>query len=175
MTSTTALEPKSALQTSAHPSLGGKYLTFRLGTEQFGLQILKVREIMGLINITQVPRAPNSVKGVINLRGKIVPVIDLRKKFEMPEVEVTDRACIVVVDINIQGTSADVGILVDNVSEVRNIRGEDIGPVPTLGDRMDTSFILGLAKTGGTVTTLLDIESVLFSADLEGIQNMQSL
>ena len=142
-------------------SLGGKYLTFRLGKEQFGLEILKVREIMGWINITPVPKAPPSVRGVLNLRGKIIPVIDLRRKFAMEAVENTDRTCIIVVDVHVKGQSADVGILVDNVSEVLNFRSEDIGPPPTLGCDLDTNFILGMTKTTDAVTILLEIENVL--------------
>jgi|JI6StandDraft_1071083.scaffolds.fasta_scaffold13329_3 purine-binding chemotaxis protein CheW len=150
-------------------SLGGKYLTFRLGKEQFGLEILKVREIMGWINITPVPKAPPSVRGVLNLRGKIVPVIDLRRKFEMVAVENTDRTCIIVVDVHVHGQSADVGILVDNVSEVLNIKSEDIGPPPTLGCDMDTNFILGMAKSAGSVTILLEIENVLSESELDNV------
>ncbi len=154
---------------SRSESLGGKYLTFRLGKEQFGLEILKVREIMGWINITPVPKAPPSVRGVLNLRGKIIPVIDLRRKFEMESVENTDRTCIIVVDVQFRGQSADVGILVDNVSEVLNIKSEDIGPPPALGCDMDTNFILGMAKSAGTVTILLEIESVLSDSNLDNV------
>jgi purine-binding chemotaxis protein CheW len=150
-------------------SLGGKYLTFRLGKEQFGLEILKVREIMGWISITPVPKAPPSVRGVLNLRGKIIPVIDLRRKFEMEPVENTDRTCIIVVDVHVRGQSADVGILVDNVSEVLNIQSQDIGPPPTLGCDMDTNFILGMAKSTDSVTILLEIESVLSESDLDNV------
>lgn len=149
--------------------LGGKYLTFRLGKEQFGLEILKVREIMGWVNVTPVPKAPPSVRGVINLRGKIIPVIDLRRKFEMEQVPNTDRTCIIVVDVDFKGQSADVGILVDNVSEVLSIRSEDIGPPPTLGCAMDTNFILGMAKSSESVTILLAIENVLSDSELEPI------
>lgn len=147
--------------------LGGKYLTFRLGKEQFGLEILKVREIMGWVNVTPVPKAPPSVRGVINLRGKIIPVIDLRRKFEMAQVPNTDRTCIIVVDVDFKGQSADVGILVDNVSEVLSILSEDIGPPPTLGCAMDTNFILGMAKSSGSVTILLAIENVLSDSELD--------
>ncbi len=150
-------------------SLGGKYLTFRLGKEQFGLEILKVREIMGWINITPVPKAPPSVCGVLNLRGKIIPVIDLRRKFDMEAVENTDRTCIIVVDVQVRGQSADVGILVDNVSEVLNINSEDIGPPPSLGCDMDTNFILGLAKSADAVTILLEIENVLSDSELDKV------
>lgn len=171
-------EPKSISQSSQSrsESLGGKYLTFRLGKEQFGLEILKVREIMGWINITPVPKAPPSVRGVLNLRGKIIPVIDLRKTFEMESVENTDRSCIIVVDVHVRGGSTDVGILVDNVSEVLNIKSEDIGPPPAIGCNMDTNFILGMAKSTGSVTILLEIESVLSESDFDdaGIADVDS-
>ncbi len=124
---------------------------------------------MGWINITPVPKAPPSVRGVINLRGKIIPVIDLRRKFEMESVENTDRTCIIVVDVKVRGQSADVGILVDNVSEVLNIQSKDIGPPPSLGCDMDTDFILGMAKSTGSVTILLEIESVLSESVLENL------
>ncbi len=165
------LESKNSSQSNRNrsESLGGKYLTFRLGKEQFGLEILKVREIMGWINITPVPKSPPSVRGVLNLRGKIIPVIDLRRKFEMESVENTDRTCIIVVDVHVRGQSADVGILVDNVSEVLNIKSEDIGPPPTLGCDMDTNFILGMAKSTGSVTILLEIENVLSESDLTNV------
>ena len=163
------IDPKSSVNFRKEESLGGKYLTFRLGKEQFGLEILKVREIMGWVNVTPVPKAPPSVRGVINLRGKIIPVIDLRRKFEMQEVPNTDRTCIIVVDVDFKGQSADVGILVDNVSEVLSIRSEDIGPPPTLGCAMDTNFILGMAKSSGTVTILLAIENVLSDSELDPV------
>lgn len=155
-------------------SLGGKYLTFRLGREQFGLEILKVREIMGWINVTPVPKAPPSVRGVINLRGKIIPVIDLRRKFEMEEVPNTDRTCIIVVDVDFRGQSADVGILVDNVSEVLNIDSADIGPPPSLGCSMDTDFILGMAKSTDAVTILLAIENVLSESEIDQTNNTET-
>ena len=148
-------------------SLGGKYLTFRLGKEQYGLEILKVREIMGWVNVTPVPKSPPSVRGVINLRGKIIPVIDLRRKFGMEQVPNTDRTCIIVVDVDFKGQSADVGILVDCVSEVLSIASEDIGPPPTFGCVMDTNFILGMAKSTGAVTILLAIENVLSESELD--------
>jgi purine-binding chemotaxis protein CheW len=160
-----SLDPSSRNRSA----LGGKYLTFRLGKEQYGLEILKVREIMGWINITPVPKAPPAVRGVLNLRGKIIPVIDLRRKFEMDSVETTDRTCIIVVDVQVRSQSADVGIIVDNVSEVLNINSQDIGPPPVLGCDLDTNFILGMAKSSESVTILLDIESVLSESDFDNV------
>ncbi len=124
---------------------------------------------MGWIHITPVPQAPPAVRGVLNLRGKIIPVLDLRRKFEMESVEISDRTCIIVVDVQVRGESADVGIMVDNVSEVMNIKSADIGPPPTFGGGMDTNFILGIAKSADSVTILLEIESVLSESEIDHV------
>ena len=140
----------------------GKYLTFGLGSEEYGLEILKVKEIIGVMNITSVPQTPKYVKGVINLRGKVIPVIDLRLKFGMEAVEYTDRTCIIVVDIaGKAGKKTVMGIVVDSVSEVLNIKGEEIEDTPTFGVSLETDYILGLAKVKGGVKILLDINKVL--------------
>ena len=149
------------------PALGGKYLTFSLGGEEYGLEILKVREINGLMDITPVPRAPKDIRGVINLRGKIIPVVELRTKFAMPTIEDTEETCIIVVDVTSDGQSIDMGILVDSVSEVLDIDSDDIEPPPSFGSGVDTDFILGMAKAGGSVKILLAVEKVLTSADFE--------
>ncbi|HET6461661.1 MAG TPA: chemotaxis protein CheW [Syntrophales bacterium] len=142
----------------------GKYLTFGLGSEEYGLEILKVKEIIGVMNITPVPQTPKYVKGVINLRGKVIPVIDLRLKFSMDAVEYNDRTCIIVVDIaGKAGKKTVMGIVVDSVSEVLNIRGDEIEDTPTFGVRLDTDYILGMAKIKGGVKILLDINRVLTS------------
>lgn len=159
--------------TSIDPSGGGvqdvseKYLTFRLGKEEYGLEILKVREIIGLMNITRVPRAPIDVRGVINLRGKIIPVVDLRSRFRMAATEDTDRSCIIVVDVTADAESVDMGVLVDSVSEVLDIPDHHVGPAPSFGNDVNTDFILGMAKTGERVIILLAIERVLSSDDLQ--------
>lgn len=140
----------------------GKYLTFGLGSEEYGLEILKVKEIIGIMNITYVPKTPKYVKGVINLRGKVIPVIDLRLKFSMDVMEYNDRTCIIVVDIaDKTGKKTIMGIVVDSVSEVLNIKGEEIEDTPTFGVRLDTDYILGMAKVKGGVKILLDIDKVL--------------
>jgi purine-binding chemotaxis protein CheW len=140
----------------------GKYLTFGLGSEEYGLEILKVKEIIGIMNITYVPKTPKYVKGVINLRGKVIPVIDLRLKFSMDVMEYNDRTCIIVVDIaDKAGKKTIMGIVVDSVSEVLNIKGEEIEDTPTFGVRLDTDYILGMAKVKGGVKILLDIDKVL--------------
>ena len=147
-------------------SYEGKFLTFVLGKEEYGIEILKVREIIGLMDITTVPQTPDYMKGVINLRGKVIPIIDLRSKFSMAEVEHTQETCIIVVEVG----SAQVGIIVDSVSEVTDISGEDIEDAPSFGQDIDTSFIMGLGKTKQKIIILLDIEKVLTAEDLKMVE-----
>jgi len=139
----------------------GKYLTFNLADEEYGIAILKVKEIIGMMPVTQVPKTPEFVKGVVNLRGKVIPVTDLRLKFGLPETDYTDRTCISVIEINGQNGTILVGIVVDAVSEVLNIKAEEIEPAPAFGAQLDTGFILGMAKTEEGVKILLDIDDVL--------------
>ena len=141
--------------------LGGKYLTFKLAGEEFGLAILKVREINGLIDITALPRMPAYMKGVINLRGKVVPVIDLRLKFGLPEAQYAEQTCIILVNVG-----HEVGLIVDTVSEVLDIPGEQIDPPPALNGAVDTSFILGMGKVGTDVKILLDVDKILNTQEL---------
>jgi len=143
-----------------------KYLTFNLGGEQYGLEILKVREIIGLMDITKVPRTPGYVRGVINLRGKVIPVIDLRNKFGMEKVDDTDQTCIIVVDIVLEGNPIQMGIIVDSVSEVLDIVQDDIEDTPSFGTAVTTNFIKGIAKTRGGVKILLNIEEVLTKSEI---------
>ena len=146
----------------------GKYLTFALGPEEYGLEILKVREIMGIMEITAVPQTPEYVRGVINLRGKVIPVIDLRAKFGMEATETTDQTCIIVVEISQQGQGFNTGIVVDRVQEVLDIAGENIEDTPQFGSDVKTDFILVMGKIGDSVKILLDIDKVLAGDDLEG-------
>lgn len=146
-----------------------KYLTFNLAGEQYGLEILKVKEIIGLMDITRVPRIPDFVRGVINLRGKVIPVIDLRKKFSMESTEDTEQTCIIVVDIFQEGTSLQMGIIVDSVSEVLDIQEDTIEETPTFGTAVSTNFIKGIAKTKGGVKILLNIEEVLTTEELQSV------
>jgi purine-binding chemotaxis protein CheW len=139
----------------------GKYLTFALAHEEYGLEILKVREIIGYMDITAVPQTPHHVKGVINLRGQVIPVIDLRGKFGMDSTEVTDETCIIVVEITQNNRAYNTGIVVDHVQEVLDIAGKDIEEAPQFGSSVDTNFILGMGKIGDTVKILLDIDKVL--------------
>jgi purine-binding chemotaxis protein CheW len=139
----------------------GKYLTFTLAGEEYGIGILKVKEIIGLMPITTVPRTPEFVKGVINLRGKVIPVVDLRRKFGMEEIPYTERTCIIVVEIAGQTGPVLIGVVVDSVSEVLKIKDHDIEETPTFGVRLNTDYILGMAKMSGGVKILLDIDKVL--------------
>ena len=143
----------------------GKYLTFALGDEEYGLEILKVREIIQMMDITAVPRTPSQVKGVINLRGKVIPVVDLRLKMGMLEAERTDMTCVIVVSVG----EVEVGIIVDKVSEVLDIAGDDIEASPSFG-AVNTDFILGMGKSNDRVTILLDISKLLSSEDVVGAQ-----
>ena len=139
----------------------GKYLTFTLAEEEYGIGILKIKEIIGMMPITTVPQTPEFVKGVINLRGKVIPVIDLRLRFGMGEIDYTERTCIIVVEIDGQVGTVQIGIVVDSVSEVLNVKGDDIEDTPTFGTKLDTEYILGMAKMEGGVKILLDINRVL--------------
>ncbi len=147
--------------TPSSRSLGGKYLTFNLAEEEYGLEILTVREIIGIMDITRVPQTANFMQGVINLRGKIIPVIDLRAKFGLSRATYNDQTCIIVVDVGIP-----MGIIVDTVQEVHDIPEANIEPAPELGAGVDTSFILGMGKVNNSVKILLDIRNVLTSDEL---------
>ena len=136
----------------------GKYLTFVLADEEYGISILTVREIIGMLPITSVPQTPSFVKGVINLRGKVIPILDLRTKFGMPSIDYTEKTSIIVVDVRAETGIIQIGVVVDHVSEVVNIRGDDIEDTPTFGTSLDTSFILGMAKIGKSVKILLEID-----------------
>jgi len=147
----------------------GKYLTFVLGQEEYGLEILKVREINGYMAITAVPQMPDYVKGVINLRGQVIPVIDIRTLFGMDPKDVTEETCIIVVEISHSKRTFNTGVIVDKVSEVLDINGADIEEAPQFGSMVDTEFILGMGKVNNTVKILLDIDKVLDGSDIKSI------
>jgi len=147
----------------------GKYLTFALGPEEYGLEILKVREIIGYMEITAIPQTPHHVKGVINLRGQVIPVIDLRAKFGMDTAEVTEETCVIVVEANQGKRKFSTGVIVDYVQEVLDIAHKDIENAPQFGSSVDTEFILGMGKIGDSVKILLDIDKVLVGEDLSDI------
>ncbi|MFI5381390.1 MAG: chemotaxis protein CheW [Tepidisphaerales bacterium] len=144
----------------------GKYLTFALGREEYGLEILKVREIFGYMDITAIPRTPSCIKGVINLRGQVIAVVDLRAKFGMEPAERTEQTCIIVVEIRRAGRKVCTGIVVDRVSEVLDVPGDKIEDAPSFGSSVDSDFILGMGKIGDSVKILLDIDKVLDADDL---------
>jgi purine-binding chemotaxis protein CheW len=150
----------------------GKYLTFTLAEEEYGIGILKVKEIIGMITITSVPQTPEHVKGVINLRGKVIPVIDLRLKFSLPAMDYTERTCIIVIEITRENGHILLGILVDSVSEVLNIKGGDIEETPNFGTRLNTDYILGMAKAGGKIKILLDIDKVMNADDMAALETI---
>jgi purine-binding chemotaxis protein CheW len=150
----------------------GKYLTFSLAREEYGISILKVKEIIGMMSITSVPRTPEFVKGVINLRGKVIPVVDLRLKFKMESIPYSERTCIIVVEIDSRSETVLIGIVVDAVSEVLNIMEENIEETPAFGTKLDTQYISGMAKVGGGVKILLNIDKVL---SIEEIQELEEV
>jgi len=150
----------------------GKYLTFRLGAEEFGVRVDKVREIMGVQEITAVPQTPDYLKGVINLRGKVIPVIDLRLKFGLEAIEYTQRTCIIVVQVHGEVSLMQVGLVVDTVSEVLNLVGSDIENTPDFGSQLTTPFILGMAKVKGKVKILLDIDRVVSAQEMAGFGSL---
>jgi purine-binding chemotaxis protein CheW len=146
----------------------GKYLLFHLGSEEFGVHVLKVREIMGLQDITGVPHTARCVRGVINLRGKVVPVVDLRVRLSMPELAYSARTCIVVLQVTKAGAPLQIGIIVDGVAEVLNLQEDDVEDAPTFGGGQDTMHCLGMAKVKGKVKMLLDIDHVLENTEWRG-------
>ncbi|HRH42648.1 MAG TPA: chemotaxis protein CheW [Pyrinomonadaceae bacterium] len=147
---------------------GGKFLSFFLKEEEYGIEILKVQEIIKILPITRVPRTPEFVKGVINLRGKIIPVTDLRSKFNMEQREETSETCIIVVQTN----GLEIGVIVDKVSEVLDISDAEIEDVPSFGTDVSTDYLLGIGNTNGRVRLLLDIERILTAQEVVQIQEV---
>jgi purine-binding chemotaxis protein CheW len=147
----------------------GKYLTFSLGREGYGIQIHKVREIISYMAITPVPKVPAHVRGIINLRGQVISVVDLRSKFSMPPIERIESSCIIVVQTVQADRTLNVGLIVDAVSDVLPVTDEMVADAPTFGPNVDMRFILGVAKTGDSVKLLLDIDKVLDASDIAPI------
>jgi purine-binding chemotaxis protein CheW len=143
-----------------------KYLTFILAGEEYGIGILKIKEIIGMLPITSVPQTPPYVKGVINLRGKVIPVMDLRLRFDIPAIEYSERTCIIVVEIAGALGTVPLGVVVDSVSEVISIKTGDIQPAPTFGTHLNTDYLFGMAKMEGGVKILLDIDQVINGDDV---------
>jgi purine-binding chemotaxis protein CheW len=155
--------------------LAGKYLTFALNQESYGIDVLKVREIIRLTTITAIPQMPDYVCGVINLRGKIIPVIDLRLRFGFAKTENTEQTCIIVVKVKLpDGRTTQMGLVVDGVEEVLNIAAADIEKTPDFGTKIDTQYIVGMAKIKGAVKILLDIDGAVSAGALEKISTAAS-
>ncbi len=144
----------------------GKYLTFSLADEEYGVEITKIKEILGMMPITTVPQTPDFVKGVINLRGKVITVVDLRLRFGMDAVDYTERTCIIVVELAGQAGNILMGVVVDTVSEVLSVKAEDIEDTPAFGTKLDTDYIRGMAKIEAGVKIMLDIDKVLSQEEL---------
>ncbi len=165
-------ESTATLDKSIGERLAGKYLTFRLADEEYGLEILKVQEIIRMQAVTRVPRTPDYVRGVINLRGKVIPVVELRKKFSFAPSEDTDKTCIIVVQISSSDVSIVMGIIIDEVREVLDIAADNIEETPSFGASINIDFILGMGKMNGNVKILLDIDKVLSIKEFNEIQNI---
>jgi len=157
-----AADPKAQALAQRKLEAAGKYLTFFLASEEYGIPILKVQQIIGVTSITVVPRTPHYVLGVINLRGKIIPVIDIRRKLDMDPVEPSEANCIIVVKSN----NIEMGMYVDRVSEVLSVTPEDIEDTPFFGGQVSTEYLVGIAKTQGRVRLLLDIDKALSTSEL---------
>lgn len=162
--------PEQTVAAAANESRAGKYLAFLLGKEEFAIKVMKVREIMGIQDITAVPQTPGYVKGVINLRGKVIPVVDLRLKFALPEIEYTQRTCIIVVQVHGESGQMLMGTIVDGVSEVLNLAAADIENTPDFGEGVATPYLLGMAKSKGKVSILLDIDQVLTTQEIQRLE-----
>ncbi|MBL0161719.1 MAG: purine-binding chemotaxis protein CheW [Bryobacterales bacterium] len=163
------MQSASVIDVPAGRQRQGKYLVFQLGKEEFGVRVVKVREIMGLQEITSVPQTQDFVRGVINLRGKVIPVIDLRRKFRLDDLEDTQRTCIVVLQVAHEGGDIMMGVIVDGVSEVLTIQENEIEDTPEFGDDVQMPYILGMAKVKGAVKILLDIDQVLTNNEIRGL------
>lgn len=148
-----------------------KLLTFSLGSEGYGISILKVKEIIGMMDITPVPRTPDFIKGVINLRGKIIPVMDLRTKFGMNQQDYDERTCIIVVEVTMQGLQKLIGVVVDTVSEVVTISNDQIEPPPEYGTHAEHNSILGIGKIKDRVVIILDIDEVFLCEEVVKIMD----
>ena len=172
---TTVAAAKTAQETQGMKRIktleGKKFLTFLMANEKYGLEILKVREIIGIMDVTPVPTTPAFVRGVINLRGKVIPVVDLRLKFGMDAKEDTQRTCIIVVHLTRESQEMIMGIIVDEVSEVLDIDQDQIEPPPSFGADIRTDFILGMGKVNQRVVTMLDIDRVLSEREIALVEN----
>jgi purine-binding chemotaxis protein CheW len=157
---------QAALNLHQTKDKAGKYLTFMLGDEYYGLEIQKVREIVAMMHITPVPRTQPFIRGVVNLRGHVIPVIDLRLKLDLPPTEPNKLTCIIVVELR----HNKIGMIVDKVCDVMNIADTEIDEPLSFGMELDTDFLLGIGKAGDRVTILLDVDKVLTSDEMEMLE-----
>lgn len=162
----------SSASAASAVATAGKFLSFRIGEEDYAVEILKVQEIIGMMEVTRVPRMPDYFRGVINLRGKIIPVIDIRRKFGMPAQEDTKRTCVIVARVIRGDVVITMGIIVDEVSEVLNISSDQIEPTPSFGTGVDTEFIRGMGKVGQRVLIILDIDKVLAENEVAALKKV---
>lgn len=167
--SATAVSVAQGREAAVLAELAGKYLTFKVSREEYGIEILKVQEIIGMMTVTAVPRTPSFVRGVVNLRGKVIPVIDLRLKFGMQAREDTDRTCIIVVQVSLLHGSVTMGVIVDEVSEVLDVSVEALEPAPQFGTQVNTDFLLAIGKVGDRVVMLLDVDKVLSLTEISEV------
>jgi purine-binding chemotaxis protein CheW len=151
-----------------------QYLTFELDDEVFALDIGKVREVLDFSTITRVPRTPGFMRGVINLRGSVVPVVDLRLKFGMSKTERTVNTCIIIVEVAVDGETAVLGALADSVQEVLDLSPDHIEPAPKIGTRLNTAFIKGMGKRDSKFIIILDIDKVFSTSELALVQATQA-
>lgn len=167
-----SVDTATNIETQIGVRLAGKYLTFMLGTEEYGVHIRKVQEIIRMQSITAVPKTPEYIRGVINLRGMIVPVIDLRTKFSMPQEKDTDKTCIVVVQVQNRTVMTTTGIVIDDVKEVLNITADCIEAVPSFGTDVAATFLKGVARVDGKIKMLLDIEIIVSVEEIDTLSSM---
>lgn len=157
---------EKTVENESSQTIGGKFLTLFLKNEEYGIEILKVQEIVGMLPVTRVPRTPHFIRGVVNLRGKIIPVTDLRLRFNMEEGEPSEENCIIVV----RTAGIEIGLIVDKVSEVLDIAGAETETVPSFGTEVKTEYLLGIGKTATSVILLLNIDRVITMQDVMSIR-----
>ena len=165
-------EKKEVTKSEDINHLVGKYLTFELKTEMYGLDVMQIMQIIGIPEITPIPRTPEFVKGVINLRGKIIPVIDLRIRFALDQEDYTEETAIIIVEVNEEAGKINIGMIVDKVADVLDIGSEEIERTPSFGVNVESDFILGMAKVKSKIVTLLNISQILTSEEFVELKSL---
>ena len=169
---TPSLTPPPPLEVKMADQRAGKYLIFKLAAEEFGISVLQAREILGMQEITAVPNTPGHIKGVVNLRGKIIPVVDLRTKFKMQPTEYSSNTCIIVAQVNRGTESMQIGMVVDSVCEVANLHANEIEDAPDFGEHVETPWLMGIARKKNGVRILLHVDQVLSASELDGLHTV---